>query len=747
MNKIFHHPTTNLGLIALSICGAIAISVPLDVTVNPVFAQGERDNKVIISPNNDNYFSLSQYNINQLKKIFEQQLREAEQSGDLRTEAIALLNLANVYISLSEFGEEKADQDAVKLLKKSLKIRQQLGDDLEGEALTLFNLGALYIRMGQWDNSIKYFAETIKLAKTIKDISLEGNALARMGLAYHYKGDAKTAINCLNQGIKLLEKTSDIQLLMVAVNNLGLAQFESGKLAEATTTLYKALDIWEKWREIITNNDQTKIIFGEIQLSPIHRLLQRVLIAQNKFVAALEISEQSRGRALFELLNNNNYSSIANIQTLRNIAKNQKATLVEYAIAYEEYREKGLIKSRNSELYIWVISPNGNIEFRSVNLRAKNIKIAQLIPQMRKDIGVRGNQGKFPYKVGDKVRLKKDFNDNGTLKKIGTSEPWIIVSVNEKTGFIEVKKPHWSNPKDTKTVAIEEVKIGGDISTYLQTLHQILIDPIADLLPKDAQEKVIFIPQGQLLSVPFPALKDANNQYLIDKHTILTAPSILILDSTHKLSQKPANKVEKILIVGNPSPMPEKWTPLKYAETEARKLADFFQTQAILGNKATESNIIKQLPQAKIIHLATHGTFADQNGLDSYIVLGMNDPKNPDEDGKLTAAEIFNYFQNNNKLSAELAVLSACETGRGEITGDGVIGLSRSLISAVVPSVIVSLWKVDDQITSDLMLEFYQQWKITGNKAIGLRNAMLKIKKQNSNPYYWAAFTLIGEAE
>ncbi|BAZ48475.1 WD-40 repeat-containing protein [Nostoc sp. NIES-4103] len=98
------------------------------------------------------------------------------------------------------------------------------------------------------------------------------------------------------------------------------------------------------------------------------------------------------------------------------------------------------------------------------------------------------------------------------------------------------------------------------------------------------------------------------------------------------------------------------------------------------------------------------------------------------------------------KLNAELVVLSACETGQGKITGDGVIGLSRSLIAAGVPSVVVSLWSVDDKSTKLLMTEFYRQMQQNPNKATALRQAMLLTMKQYPQPKYWAAFTLIGES-
>jgi CHAT domain-containing protein len=102
------------------------------------------------------------------------------------------------------------------------------------------------------------------------------------------------------------------------------------------------------------------------------------------------------------------------------------------------------------------------------------------------------------------------------------------------------------------------------------------------------------------------------------------------------------------------------------------------------------------------------------------------------------------------ELNADLVVLSACDTGRGKITGDGVVGLSRALISAGTPSVIVSLWSVDDQATSELMQKFYQLWLNPNqptDKAQALRQAMLTTMQTHPDPRLWAAFTLIGAAE
>jgi CHAT domain-containing protein len=180
-------------------------------------------------------------------------------------------------------------------------------------------------------------------------------------------------------------------------------------------------------------------------------------------------------------------------------------------------------------------------------------------------------------------------------------------------------------------------------------------------------------------------------------------------------------------------------------QTEAKAIATLFNTKAIIGNEATKTAIVQKMTKARIVHLATHGLLDDykQLGVPGAIALAP-DPQKTNEEGNglLTAYEILDL-----KLNAELVVLSACDTGRGRITGDGVIGLSRSLITAGVSSVMVSLWKVPDEATASLMSEFYKNIQHKTDKATALRQAMLTTMKKEPEPVNWAAFTLIGESE
>jgi CHAT domain-containing protein len=276
----------------------------------------------------------------------------------------------------------------------------------------------------------------------------------------------------------------------------------------------------------------------------------------------------------------------------------------------------------------------------------------------------------------------------------------------------------------------------------MQQLHQLLIQPIAGFLPKDPNARVIFIPHQKLFLVPFAALQDNFGKYLIEQHTILTAPSIQTLDCTRLLRQRIVGK--DMLVMGNPAmpsirELPTPLPPLPGAEREAIEIASLFNTQAIIGKDATKAAFLERLSSARFIHLATHGVLYDfGSGVSGAIALAPSS----DDDGWLTAGEVLGL-----KLNAELVVLSACHTGGGKITSDGVISLSRSFIAAGAGSVIAALWTVYDFPTDFFISEFYSQLLQNRDKAQALRQAMLSMMQKYPHPKYWAVFTLIGEAE
>jgi CHAT domain-containing protein/Flp pilus assembly protein TadD len=616
----------------------------------------------------------------------------AREIKDRLGEGQSLGSLGNAYDALGDYPK------AIEYQQQSLVIAREIKDRL-GEGTALGSLGNAYDALGDYPKAIEYHQQFLAIARKIKDRLGEGTALGSLGVAYDALGDYPKAIEYHQQFLAIARKIKDRLGEGQSLNNLGLSLYKQGNKSAAEKTLYEGIQVWESLRNTKLA-DTNKVSLFDIQ-SRTYRTLQQVLIAQNKTDAALEIAERGRARAFVELLasrvsTNNKQTDKSpqapTITEIKQIAKQQNATLVQYSIIYDEFKVAGKRQWQESDLYIWVIKPTGEVTFRKVDLKLlwqkDNTTLAELVTNSRMGIGAgRGRGG-------------------------------IIAQVNPDVA--KVQKP-------------------------LQKLHEILIKDIADLLPKNPSDRVIFIPQSSLFLAPFPALRDQQGKYLIDKHTILTAPAIQVLDFTHQLGGGRQTNYNNAFIVGNPT-MPvvstepgkpaTRLSPLPGAELEAKTIAKMLKTQAILGKDATKANILQRLSTFDVIHLATHGWADDNRGLGSWIAFAQSG----NDDGLLKAEEILDL-----KLKAQLVVLSACETGKGKLSGDGVIGLSRSLISAGVPSVLVSLWQVPDEPTQYLMVEFYQSLQTQPDKALALRQAMLKTKAKFPNPGDWAAFTLIGE--
>ena len=142
---------------------------------------------------------------------------------------------------------------------------------------------------------------------------------------------------------------------------------------------------------------------------------------------------------------------------------------------------------------------------------------------------------------------------------------------------------------------------------------------------------------------------------------------------------------------------------------------------------------------ARVIHLASHGLLEADNDYKQAYLSAIALAPDQKHNGFLTVAEIMKM-----KLDADIAVLSACDSGRGRVTGEGVVGLSRAYLSAGVPTVVVSLWPVSDQATAVLMVEFYKALQAGETKAAALRKATLKNRERFHEPRLWAPFTIYG---
>jgi CHAT domain-containing protein len=698
------------------------------------------------------YDSLGEYK--QAINYSQQSLAIFRAIGNRNEEGRSLSNLGLAYDSLGDYKQ------AINYYQQSLEIARAIGDR-QGERNSLGGLGLAYHSLGDYKQAINYHNQSLEIARAIGDRNGEGNSLGNLGNAYYSLGDYKQAINYHNQSLEIARAIGDRNGEGNSLNNLGRTYLTSGQLKQAENYLQNALQVKESQRSLLGNNHAFKVSFFDTQVHT-YRLLQQALIAQKQHDSALEIAERGRARAFAELIVQQQQLSSSlppNIQQIRLITQQQNATIVYYSIAWDD-------------LYIWVIKPNGQVVFRKVDLKEKNLDT--FAEDARIAAATLATLGKVRYPLrslaNDTITHLVRKPNSSVSKTSEISSPpssnfatlgkvrYPLRSLANDAITRLVRNPNSSVSKTSETPshlsstsAIRKSSCRGNLC--LQQMHSLLIQPIAEYLPNDPNSRVIFIPHESLFLVPFAALQDQNNKFLIEKHTISIAPSIQVLQLTHQkklaLKSQLFTSDNSIMVVGNPTipkvtpttdASPKLLTPLPGAEKEATIIAKMFNTQSLTGNKATKTVVTQQMSKSRYIHLATHVLLNNLSGpgIPGVIVLA---PKGKD-DGLLSANEVLNM-----KLNADLVVLSSSDTGRGRITGDGVIGLPRAFISAGTPSIVVSLWSISDESTAFFMPEFYRQLQIHKNKAIALRQAMLSTMKKYPDPRDWSAFLLIGEAD
>ena len=631
--------------------------------------------------------------------FYQQALAIRQEVGDRKGEGITLNGTAVVYRSLGKYDQ------ALECYQQALTIRRELGDRQQ-EGITLSNIAGIYQNQGLYDRALDFYKQGLAIYQEVGDRAGVAINLNNLGAIYNSLGKYDRALELYQEALVAVKESGNKAIEGTTLNNIGEIYNRLGEYAKAEKILFEAIAIWDAVRAGMTDTD--KITNFERQADT-YGFLQTSLVNQNKTNKALEIAERGRARAYIELLANKISDNPKHqltvkpptIEQIQQIAKTHNSTIIEYSII------------DNQTIYIWAIQPTGKITFRPSKLSSIDTNLAQIAEASRVAAAVGRGLPQSDNILAEFVR--------GAGQAVGAP-----------TRAANSNNPPCRGKK------------------CLQQMYQLLIEPIADLLPTNPESRIIFIPHQSLLFVPFPALEDASGKFLIEKHTILTAPAIQVLDLTRKSRQR-AGKIDllhpqqkDVLIVGNPAMPsignpPQQLASLPGSEAEAIAISQLFNTKPLIGKAATESLIKQQMPDAKIIHLATHGLLNElkENDIPGAIALSPSEK----DDGFLTSREILDL-----SLRAQLVVLSACNTGRGRITGDGAIGLSRSLITAGVASAIVSLWYVPDSPTSFLMVKFYHQLQANSDKAQALRQAMLATMKEYPNATNWAAFTLIGEA-
>jgi len=622
-----------------------------------------------------------------------------------------------------------------------------------GLAVTYNKMGRSCLHMKDVKTALTYFEKSHDLAKQMGMKPLVAFTSLNMGKAYFRMGRPEDALAKTDEAITLYKEVEIPDPLRECYFMKGALLERKGDIPGAEKNYAESVKILETLREDVAGGEEEMVAFVEIRGHSYQRLIA-LLLKQGKIAEALDYLERSRLRNLRDqfdqlaprLSSEEEEEAKAREKVLREEIEAARTQLVEEKSKPKEAQDVAKIAQLETKLndkrqqYIEYIN----------DLRDKFPELASLLaiqPDSLIDL-----QSLLPPQVAIVQYL---ILEGGLYTFVVTRESVshreVKVSQADLEGKIDYFRSLLMNPQipvnlgplETKNLRPKDEARSDAyemfISPFLKVSHelyQLLIKPVEAELSR--AEVLGIIPNGRLHLLPFQALGETKPQgefrFLLEDKSIFYLNSQSILKFAQKRAKEIGDK-GSLIAFGNPD------NSLKYAEDEIELIKRIFaQTKAYVKQDATEDRVKRGLAGFNVLHLATHGKMKG-NIKESYILLApSSDGK---EDGRLFIREIWGL----QLLGYQLVTLSACETAMGkEASGDIMVSLETAFLRAGTPTIMASLWAVDDQATGILMKAFYQNVTKLG-KAEALRNAQITLLKDPRfvYPYYWAPFILVGD--
>ncbi|MDZ8263436.1 tetratricopeptide repeat protein [Nostoc sp. ChiQUE01b] len=640
-----------------------------------------------------------------------------------KTKIIPVEIIGNTVLSLG-YGELKNEQKAMEAAQASLKLaRKSKNPSNEKDVLTF--IGGLQRKFGKQQEAIKTYNQALAIKIQAKAVGADSGIYAGLGRTF-------AELNQPNEAIKNYQE---------AVQRIEVVR---SKVQEITPDLQKSFfhtivdfdgftpaKVYRQYADLLLKQGRTA------EATPIIEIL--------KYLEAQEYFGQTRG--IDSTLNDKQIALGKELSQLETIPREKRDNKQQQRIVELRKMQENLIKEYG--------------EF------VKSPEVAKRIEELRQLTG---------GKNLDPDEQARSLQDN--LKRLQQDAVIIYPLVLKERLELVLLTPY--APPVRRTVAVSEAELNKTIEDFrrdLQSpgtnakvnankLYQWLIQPLEVDLAEAKTKTIIFAPDGKLRYIPLAALHDSK-QWLIERFNINNITALSLMD----LNTKPQTKREILAaaftdinrnVTVRLGKETAKFRGLRYAGKEVDEITATISGSTKLLDNQFNKDIVYQMNDYSVVHLATHAAFVDGKPEESVIVLG---------DGKyVTLRDVKDW----NLPNVDLVVLSACETGLGGF-GDGkeILGFGYRMQQIGAKAAIASLWKVDDPSTSQLMQLFYKNLateKMTKSEA--LRQAQLSLINGNnsstnpegrgievnigtssrnekpqsgySHPYYWAPFILIG---
>ena len=711
-----------------------------------------------------------------------QSLALCRQLGNKRKEADVLGNVGGAYADLGQ------PQKALEFFQQSLPLERQVGNK-RGEANALSNIGNVYRLSGQPQKGLEWFQQSLALFRQAGDRAGEALALNNLGVIYRETGQPQKALEFFQQALALYRQVGNKTGEATALWSLAVVQDKRGSVVEAERSLRDAVALLESVRGELGGLSEAKVSFLTSKLGTYHRYIQ-LLLKRNKPAEAFAVAQKTKARALLDLMASGRVdigqqmsaAERAEEQELRGRADRLNVRMVREGVENEAGAGK-----RFAALKDELARAESDLQKSNDRLYARHPDLAR--KRAARTATPADVAGFLP---ADTALLEYVLLIVGDGKEAEYRSLLFVVTrkAGRAAGAAGVEVRAYSLPLGGEVLAKKARALraacahpGEAYAAQSREMHRLLLPPAA-ARQLAGKRRLVVCPDGPLWDVPFAALRDGRGRFLLERFEVAyaysaTGAQAALLAGAQKQKQQrrgPSSKsLGTLLALANPDfgggerssggggaaappppvlvaasrglllPRGGRLASLPGTQREADMLQRRFPGASVFtGAEAQEARVKERAGRCRYLHLASHAFFNDAAPLLSSVALATPPAGDGQDDGFLTAREIFEL----DLSGTDLVVLSACNTARGEKrSGEGVVGLTWALFVAGAPTQVLSQWAVEDSSTATLMQRFYGGLPKGQAKGAALRAAALSLMKdgKHAHPFFWAPFVLMGD--
>ncbi len=708
-------------------------------------------------------------------------IRQKEAPGSLE-EATSLVNLAIVARLQGEYAAAEAHA------RQALAVHERHAPESLGTAESLSALGHLAQARERWEEARGLYQRALDLRVRLAPGSGEvAESWVDLGAASDALGSLDEAEACFRRALAIQKGIAPDSIdVAICLNNLRVVARERGRLEEAEQLAARAWRLARRHADILAGDEARQAFYRA--RAPFAAALVDCQVARKRFREAFRTLEEGRAQAIQRLLLERTLRATTETATLWN---GYRAAVVRRDGAGRLLGEASLARSL-ADGEIAAAEGRGAPDeevgrWRGTRAAAQESFLSAQSHYLQARQEADQSWSRLQQKLPRVIPAAVNAQHGRTALPPGMLFAAFSVGEERIHLFLLASSPEYAEGPQVFTLPGESAALRQQVALFLaacskneaavtanrgHALFQTLFPPEARAAVL-AAKRLVIAPDGLLWEVPWPALvvsarrPAAPQDHLGLLKPLTLTPSMTLFRQCRRERPRRLNGAPRVLALGGalfqrgdrPLPVAGEWQPLFRgihldplggSAEEASGVARLYGRTALLGEAATEPAVRARIGAADVAHFATHGFEHPGRAMASGVLLTQPRDAVPVEaterDGCLQAWEVFSQL----RLRAELVVLSACETARGEnIPAEGLVGLVRSFQVAGARSVVATRWQIPDRITTRLMLAFHRDLRAGVAKDEALRRAMADVARQpdTRHPFYWASFMLAGDPD